>query len=122
MENKKSENTENSDRYVIFLNEIIAQKAVWLLKAHDGLYAMVEDNNNQTYLPVWPEEKSLKEFATDDWEGYMPERMNLAEFLDWMQELKTDEILIGVYPNSQMQSLAVDPMELKKQVLKLMLI
>jgi hypothetical protein len=115
MEKTKSDDTE---RYSFFIQEIIKNKAVWLLKSHDGLYAMVEDDKNQTYLPVWPDNKSVEKFATDDWEGYMPEQMSLGEFLDWMQELKTDEILIGVYPDVNMQSMAIDPMDLKKQILQ----
>jgi hypothetical protein len=118
MENRDLEKLPDAERFVYFIQEIISHKGVWLLKAHDGLYAMVEDDHSQTYLPVWPDSASAKEFTTGDWEEYVPELMGLFEFLDWLQELKGDDVLIGVFPNSKMQSLAADPLELKKQILQ----
>jgi hypothetical protein len=118
MGNNNLKNLTGAERYAYFIKEIITHKEVWLLKAHDGLYAMVEDNNNQTYLTVWPDATMVQDFVTGDWEEYIPERMGLAEFLDWMQELKDDGILIGVFPDAAMQSMAVDPMELKKLLIQ----
>jgi hypothetical protein len=102
---------DEKSRYEFFISEITTNKEVWLLKAHDGLYAMFEDNNNQTYLPVWPGKSYAEQFASDDWDNYTTESMGLTEFLNWMKELKEHDILIGAFPNENGQSMAIDPME-----------
>jgi hypothetical protein len=111
-------NQDNTSRFQHLLQEIKEKRMVWLLKASDGLYAMFEDDKEQAYLPVWPSESEAEKFSADDWEGYSADGMTLTEFLSWMQELKEDGILIGAYPDEDMQSMAVDPIELKKYILQ----
>ena len=115
--NKETENNDNAKRFEYLVSEIITHKKVWLLKAHDGLYAMFEDANNQAYLPIWPGEADAARFSADDWEGYIPEEMAFGEFLSWTDELKEDNILIGAYPNENMQSMSIDPTEFKQRLL-----
>lgn len=105
---------EEKNRYELFISEIKNKKEVWLLKAHDGLYAMFEDNKNQTYLPVWSGKDDAIKSATDDWDGYTPDNMSMGEFSEWLKELKDDAILIGISPDESGQSMILDPMELRK--------
>lgn len=116
MDVKAGTNRPNQERYKYLIDSILLNKEVWMLQASDGSFAMFEDATGQSYVAVWPDKESTGPFAMDDWEGYIPGRMGLGEFLNWMDELKNDGIMIGAFPNSAMQSLALDPLDLKKQL------
>ncbi len=116
MDELAKSNMSDQERYKYLVDSILLNKQVWMLQAIDGSYAMFEDPKEQSYVAVWPDKESTMPFAIDDWEGYEPNRMGIGEFLDWMHELKNDNIMIGAFPNSAMQSLAVDPLEFKKQL------
>ena len=104
----------NNERYEFLIKMVNFKKEIWLLQTEDGLYAMFEDNENKSYIPVWPEKKFAEAFAIDDWDGYVAERMGLGEFLDWMSELKEDEIMIGAFPYEVSNSMGIDPIDFKK--------
>jgi hypothetical protein len=118
MDAKKVNELADKDRYEYLIGEVVKQKEIWLLQANDGVYAMFEDSNGQSYIPVWPGKEFAVTYAMDDWEDYVPEKMPLREFLEWMQELKADQIMIGAFPNSNLQSMAVDPIDLKHLLIK----
>lgn len=101
-------------RYAYLIEEVQSKNEIWLLQTPQGLYAMFEDNAGVSYLPVWPDSQTAALFATDDWEDYSPARMGLPEWLEWMKELKNDQIIIGAFPDAQLQVLAVDPLEFRK--------
>lgn len=108
----------DEDRFRYLINSMVKHRELWLLKEREGFYAMFEDDEARSYIPIWPDQESAAFFATDDWEGYLPDRMGIGEFLSWLDELKQDEIFIGAYPNTSMQSLSVDPVNLKKNILE----
>jgi hypothetical protein len=104
----------DSERYEFLIKMVSFRKEIWLLQTSDGLFAMLEDANNQSYIPVWPEKDFASTFAVDDWEGYQAERMGLGEFLEWMTELKEDGIIIGAFPYNNSPVMAIDPIEFQK--------
>lgn len=104
----------NSEKYELLITEVKRNKQIWLLKVTDGTYAMFEDTNEQSYLPVWPNSEFAQANATDNWEGYQPESMPISEFIDWLNELHTDQILIGAFPMPGAQAMAIEPLEFKK--------
>lgn len=109
------------DRYKYLLNHVAKYKEIWLLKEREGMYAMFEDTSGKSYVPVWPDKECAEQFAVDDWHGYIADRMELKELLEWMNELKEDQVFIGAFPNQNMQAIAVDPMNFKKQLLEIQL-
>lgn len=117
METNNTANFANADRYSYLINEVIKNKQIWLLQTVDKLFAMFEDNSGQSYIPVWPEKEYAQSFAEEDWEGYTPTNMGLWEFIDWLKELKEDDIMIGAFPQANMEAMAVDPLAFKEQLL-----
>ena len=115
-ESKNIEELSDNDRFEYLITQIIKNREVWLLHAIDGLYAMFEDENEFQYIPVWPEKEFADSHAIGDWDGYTSDRMGLGEFLDWLQELKDDEIYIGAFPSAAMRAISVDPIDLKKRL------
>jgi hypothetical protein len=116
MEPKNIKEFTDKERYDYFIEQALEHQEVWLLQAQDGLYAMFEDDEAKQYIPVWPANEFSSFYATGDWEGYQSERMSLREFIDWMQELRDDQIFIGVFPDESMHAMATDPIALKKQL------
>jgi hypothetical protein len=117
MENKSISELPDHDRYNYLIHHIAKFKEVWLLKSHDGMYAMFEDEKGNSYIPVWPHKELADEYAVEDWDGYVAERMELSEIMEWMDELEEDQILIGAFPDAQMQALSVSAADFKKQIL-----
>lgn len=112
---KVSELTDN-ERYGFFLKEINVNKEVWLLHASAGLYAMLEDNNDNQYIPVWPAESDAKAFIDEDWSEYTTDRMGIGEFLEWLKELNEDDIFIAVFPVLNKEIIPMKPMDLRKHL------
>ena len=81
-----------------FINAIRETRKVWLLEAREGFFAMLEDSNGDSYVPVWESEESAKKAAQGDWEGYTVTEMGFSELKQWLKELAADEIDIAVAP------------------------
>jgi hypothetical protein len=105
------------ERYEYLIQSVASHKEIWLLQDNDSSFAMFEDETGNSYIPVWPEKSLAQYHAVDDWSGYAAERMGLNEFMEWLGELKEDQILIGAIPDANMHALSVDPLEFKKQLI-----
>ena len=79
-----------------FISEVRENSMLWLLEAKPGLFAMVEDAEENSYIPVWANEKAALDNVSDDWEGYNVTNMSIDEFVGWMNELHADEIGIAI--------------------------
>ena len=82
----------------IFINAILETKKVWLLEAKEGFFAMLEDNDGASYVPLWESEELASKAAQGDWEGYTVADMGFSELIHWLKELAADEIDIAVSP------------------------
>ena len=80
---------------------------LWLLEAKPGLFAMVEDGDENSFIPVWSSEQSALADIGDDWEGYNVTSMSIEEFVGWMNELHSDNIGIAVSVGNEGQMLPV---------------
>jgi hypothetical protein len=116
MNTNKISELPDHDRYEYLLRHVVKNREIWLLHAKDGLYAMFEDEKGQQYIPVWPEKEFADSYAVDDWEGYEAEGMGFNEFINWMKELKDDQIFIGAFPNNRLEAIPLDPMVFKTQL------
>ena len=81
-----------------FINAILETRRVWLLEAKEGFFAMLEDNDGVSYVPLWESEELASKAAQGDWEGYTVTDMSFSELIHWLKELAADEIDIAVSP------------------------
>ncbi|HBF88981.1 MAG TPA: hypothetical protein DDX39_10105 [Bacteroidales bacterium] len=113
---KKALQITDGERYQYLIDKAVETKTVWLLKAIDGMFAMFEDDKGQEYLPIWPEKEFTKFYVQDDWEEYEAEEMKIYEFLNWMQELSDDKILIAAFPDENNKVIPIPPLEIRKHL------
>lgn len=81
-----------------FLETISQTHKIWLLEAMTGMFAMLEDSDGNSYIPVWESEELAHEAAVEDWAGYEVTEMGFSELAVWLKELTRDEIDIAVSP------------------------
>ncbi|MFW6218929.1 MAG: DUF2750 domain-containing protein [Bacteroidota bacterium] len=112
----------NSDdmRYNAALSDIVNSKILWLLQANEGMFAIMEDDSEKQYIPVWSSEKKAREFATGDWEQYNPEGMSIKEFINWLDELEDDQFMIGAFPDENMKLTPIEPVTFKRHLIEAM--
>lgn len=97
----------NEQQYREFIDEIVKNCQIWLLESKPGLFAMLEDESGQSYVPIWECEASAVKAAADEWAGYTVASMDFNELAVWLKELQTDEIHIMVGgPEGQLSLMA----------------
>ena len=91
----------------LFLNAILETRKVWLLEAKEGFFAMLEDNNGASYVPLWESGELAAKAAQGDWAGYTTTNMGFSELQHWLKELADDEIDIAVSPEKDGEITAI---------------
>jgi len=99
-----------------FLDKIAETRKVWLLEAMTGMFAMLEDADGNSYIPVWETEELAKKAAKEDWENYEVTEMGFSELAVWLKELSRDEIDIAVSPEKDGEIMAIASSNFRKWV------
>lgn len=99
-----------------FLDAILESRNVWLLEAKAGFFAMLEDNDGNSYVPLWESEEMAAKSAGGEWEGYSVTNMGFSELEHWLRELANDEIDIAVSPVSEGEITALSSANFRKWV------
>lgn len=90
-----------------FLDTITETRRIWLLEAMTGMFAMLEDADGNSYIPVWASEQEAHAAAIGDWNGYDVTEMGFSELILWLKELARDEIDIAVAPEKEGEIIAI---------------
>lgn len=99
-----------------FLDAIASTRKVWLLEAMTGMFAMLEDSDGNSYIPLWESEELAKAAAVDDWADYEVTEMGFSELQVWLKELSRDEIDIAVSPEKDGQIMAISSSNFRKWI------
>lgn len=99
-----------------FLDAISETRKVWLLEAMTGMFAMLEDSDGNSYIPVWESESLAAKAAVEDWADYKVTEMGFSELAVWLKELSRDEIDIAVSPEKDGQITAIASANFRKWV------
>ena len=94
-----SENkTAIDDNYIKFVQQVAAAKLVWGLKSKQGwANSHSRDSEDVGVIPFWSDKALAKSCARDDWKGYLPVAIPLAEFLEsWCVEMYDNIVIAGV--------------------------
>ena len=99
-----------------FLEVISETRKVWLLEAMTGMFAMLEDGDGNSYIPLWATEADAENAAQEDWEDYEVTEMGFSELAVWLKELTRDEIDIAVAPEKDGEIMAIASSNFRKWV------
>jgi hypothetical protein len=108
----------DNELYMQFLNNVLANKGVWLIQANEGMFGMLEDNNGQEYLPVWGDQGKADVFIDQEWDGYYSEKLPINEWINWLDELASDGVKIAVSPGTDKQTIPMEAQLLKQHLLE----
>lgn len=99
-----------------FVEEIVKTKKVWLLEAMTGMFAMLQDADDNSYVPLWDNEDDARNAANGDWASYEVTDMDFSELKSWLRELSRDEIDIAVAPEKDGEITAISSANFAKWV------
>ena len=99
-----------------FLETIAETRVIWLLEARPGMFAMLEDGDGNSYIPVWASEDEAKKAAVEAWADYEVTEMGFSELAVWLKELTRDEIAIAVAPEKEGEIMAIASANFRKWV------
>lgn len=69
-------------------------------------------------LPFWPHPEYAKLCATDAWPGNVPERIALADFLEWLSDLESKQVSVAVFPRPDGKGVIVSAGKLRQHLLE----
>ena len=99
-----------------FIDAILVTRKIWLLQAMEGMFAMLEDSNGDSYIPAWESEDKAQAAIKGDWDGYHVTEMGFSELKHWLRELTRDEIDIAVSPDDDGRITAIASPNFRKWV------
>ncbi|MES2426471.1 MAG: DUF2750 domain-containing protein [Bacteroidota bacterium] len=115
-----SENTEITNQsYNQFIEKTTASKLVWGLYDKKGWASSHSaESEDISLVPLWSERSLAKMCAKDDWRGYTPTEIPLAEFLEsWCIDLAENEFLIGVNWDANLLGWETSPLSIALDIL-----
>ena len=118
-----SENkTAIDDNYIKFVQQVAAAKLVWGLKSKQGwANSHSRDSEDVGVIPFWSDKALAKSCARDDWKGYLPVAIPLAEFLEsWCIDMAENEALVGANWDANMNGNESDALTVALDILNLL--
>ena len=104
------------ERYGYLIKRAADFEEVWLIK--DGSkFVMLGDKNEQPIIPVWPEKEFAELLLIDDWHSYAVEKMDLPDFITWLDQLTQEKIKLAGFPGENLVAVVVTAEEMKNHLL-----
>lgn len=83
-----------------FIAQVKTTQTLWALQdqASEGWVVLDSINFEDTdVMPIWSSEELAQAHCIDEWQGYIPMAIPLADWLEfWLEDLAEDKVLIGV--------------------------
>ena len=109
-------NLSSEDRYEYFIRKVADTESVWLI--HDNSkYVIVGDNDNNIAIPVWPELEFAELYLEDEWKDYSTISVEVHEFLEWLDQVHKENVMIAGFPLLDMTGIVVEAEEMKNHLL-----
>ncbi len=92
--------TEQSAIATEFFTEVGATQMIWALqdKSSEGWVIVDSTQFEDTdVMLVWSTESQAQKSCTDEWAGYVPTQISVAEWLEfWVEDLAEDNVMLGI--------------------------
>ncbi|PLW88618.1 DUF2750 domain-containing protein [Mucilaginibacter sp.] len=104
--------------YKTFIEKAATIRSVWGLKGKGGWANAEASGEADAVIPFWNDRAQAKICARDDWKGFLPTEILLADFLEnWCVEMADNNTQAGINWNAQMQGVEVDALDLALDIL-----
>ncbi len=108
---------EIESQLVSFVEKVRVSEQVWALGGEDGGFVVCESNQfaDTDVLLLWESEDAAKAQCKEEWADYSPLEITLDEFLDdWVEDLKSDDALVGLNWNDDQVCVEIEPVGLAR--------
>jgi Protein of unknown function (DUF2750) len=102
-------------RYDHFIKVVADTEEVFSLVYGEEEWALLgDDEDDSNILPVFPTMDFARHFRDEaDFEEFQVAAIDLNEFLEWLGDMESENMLVAVFPNTQMSSVVMEPLRLK---------
>lgn len=107
---------DSKKRYGYLLRKVADFETIYLITDNEDGYVMI-GSGGVNVLPVFPEKAFAELFLKYDWKGFNVVEYSIHEFMDWLEELAKDEVQIAGFPNLELNTVRVSPLEMKNHLL-----
>lgn len=105
-------------RYAYFIKQVAETEEVYGLADDEG-WALLGDDSDADILPLFPAAEFAEAFRTAmEFEEYRVEALDVAELMDWLDDMENDGLLVAVFPNLELNGAVIDPPLLKADLQK----
>ena len=80
-------------------------------------FVTLGDSKEQITIPVFPEQEFASFLLTGDWQTYSVEKMDVHDFMNWLDQLEEQNIKIAGFPREAFQAVVVTADEMKSHLL-----
>jgi hypothetical protein len=115
--NRKTEilNFDAEQRCKYLLKQVVANQEIWILTDEHGSVMVTTDEED--CIPVWPNQEFAQMWATNEWEGFKPKSIPLAQWhKKWTNGLEEDELSVVVFPLPDDEGAVFFPTELDEEI------
>ncbi|HRI62186.1 MAG TPA: DUF2750 domain-containing protein [Saprospiraceae bacterium] len=101
-------------RYKYFIRTVAAEEEVWGLADEEGWLLLEDDEDDTDVLAVFPNPEFAEVFREKGgFEEFQVEPLDLAEFMEWLDDFEKEKMKVAVFPTPDFQSAVMTPVRLK---------
>ena len=105
-------------RYRYFVVRVADADELWSLANEQG-WVLSGDFSGREHVPVWSHSVYAERCAVGAWEGTVPKRISLEQWLErWVPGMIRDSRLIAVFPTPNHSGLSVEPKRVELDIKK----
>ncbi len=100
-----------------FIASVKKSDTLWGLGDNDGGFVVCDSNHveGSEALLLWDSREKAVAQANDEWQGYTPVAIPVAEFLEfWVDDLSEDKALVGLNWNDEQVCVEIEPQGLAR--------
>lgn len=108
----------SEERHATFLDTVSDRCFVWYLQKDEGAAICGSVDEERTVYLFWQTEAAAQDCAVDEWAGYEPVKVPLAEYLEvWLIPLYEQGHLIGTNWGGDLTGKEINPLALSLELI-----
>lgn len=110
---KNSINLSDEQRYELFMQSLMTDRETWILTDEHGAVMLTEEEND--YVPFWPNHETAALWATDEWDHCEPLKLSFDDLKNkWLPGMEEDELSLIIFPTKELSGQLFYPYEFEQ--------